>query len=315
MKKLRSCITVLIALVLMGVVTACGGGSSSVPTTIPATPAESQEAQTESVSEETAEETTEAPAETEETTPAAEAALADGTYIAEFDTDSSMFHVNEANEGKGILTVENGKMTIHVSLVSKKILNLYQGLAEDAQKDGAELLQPTTDTVTYSDGFSEEVYGFDVPVPYLDEEFDCALIGESGKWYDHKVSVSNPEPYEESEDAGEGEEIALEDGNYMIEVTLEGGSGKATVDSPTEIRVAGGEITAVIIWSSPNYDYMIVDGDKLLPINESGNSVFEIPVSALGVPLEVKADTVAMSTPHEIDYTLTFDPASVTPAE
>ena len=118
--------------------------------------------------------------------------LADGTYTADFNTDSSMFHVNEAYDGKGILTVENGQMTIHVSMPSKNIVNLYLGSAEDAQKDGAELIQPVTDTVTYSDGTTEEVNGFDVPVPALDEEFDLALIGTKGKWYDHKVSVSNP---------------------------------------------------------------------------------------------------------------------------
>ena len=118
--------------------------------------------------------------------------LEDGTYSAEFDTDSGMFHVNEANEGKGTLTVEDGKMTIHISLVSKNIVNLFPGTAKEAQKKGAKLLEPTTDKVTYSDGTTEEVYGFDVPVPALDEEFDLALIGTKGKWYDHKVSVSNP---------------------------------------------------------------------------------------------------------------------------
>lgn len=97
--------------------------------------------------------------------------LADGTYTADFNTDSSMFHVNEAYDGKGILTVENGQMTIHVSMPSKNIVNLYLGSAEDAQKDGAELIQPVTDTVTYSDGTTEEVNGFDVPVPVIDEEF------------------------------------------------------------------------------------------------------------------------------------------------
>ena len=119
--------------------------------------------------------------------------LADGTYTADFNTDSSMFHVNEAYDGKGILTVENGQMTIHVSMPSKNIVNLYLGSAEDAQKDGAEIIEPTTDTVKYSDGYTEEVYGFDIPVPAIDEEFDVALLGEKGKWYDHKVSVSNPE--------------------------------------------------------------------------------------------------------------------------
>jgi len=120
--------------------------------------------------------------------------LADGVYSAKFDTDSSMFHVNEANEGKGVLTVENGEMSIHVSLVSKNIINLFVGTAEDAQKDGANILEPTTDTVTYSDGMNEEVYGFDIPVPAIGEEFDVALLGKKDKWYDHKVSVSDPQP-------------------------------------------------------------------------------------------------------------------------
>ena len=125
--------------------------------------------------------------------------LADGTYTADFNTDSSMFHVNEAYDGKGILTVENGQMTIHVSMPTKNIVNLYLVSAEDAQKDGAELIQPVTDTVTYSDGTTEEVNGFDVPVPVIDEEFDLALIGKKGVWYDHKVSVSNPVAVEETD--------------------------------------------------------------------------------------------------------------------
>ena len=115
-------------------------------------------------------------------------------YLAEFKTDSSMFHVNEANKGMGVLTVKDGVAVIHISLVGKSILNLYPGLAEDAQKDGAVLLDPTTDTVTYEDGMTEEVYGFDVPVPVIGEEFDLALIGKKGKWYDHKVVVLNPVP-------------------------------------------------------------------------------------------------------------------------
>ncbi len=124
------------------------------------------------------------------------AALADGVYSADFITDSSMFHVNEANDGKGILKVENGKMTIHVSLVSKKIVNLFSGTAEDAQQDGAALLEPTIDSVTYSDGATEDVYGFDIPVPAIDEDFAVALLGTKGTWYDHTVSVSNPIPAE-----------------------------------------------------------------------------------------------------------------------
>lgn len=119
-------------------------------------------------------------------------ALEDGTYAADFTTDSSMFHVNEAEDGKGVLTVKDGQMTIHVSLASENILNLFPGSAEDAKKDGAALLQPTKDTVKYSDGTEEVVNGFDIPVPALDEEFPLALVGKKGKWYDHMVKVSNP---------------------------------------------------------------------------------------------------------------------------
>lgn len=233
---------------------------------------------------------------------AGEVQLPDGVYSAKFETDSSMFHVSEACEGRGTLTVENGKMTIHISLGSKKILNLYLGLAEDAEKEGAELLMPTEDTVTYSDGMTEEVYGFDVPVPVLEEEFDLALIGTKGKWYDHKVSVSNPVPLEDQgADMGE-----IADGTYTAELTFEGGSGKAKVLSPATITVTEGKAAALIEWSSPNYDYMIVDGEKYLPVNTEGNSVFEIPVAAFDVPIEVIGDTVAMSKPHEVEYTLTF---------
>lgn len=118
-------------------------------------------------------------------------ALADGTYSAKFDTDSGMFHVNEAYDGRGTLTVKGGKMTLHIVMPSQNIVNLFLGTAEDAQKDEAKLIQPTTEEVTYSDGSKEEVYAFDVPVEALDQEFDLALIGTKGKWYDHKVSVSD----------------------------------------------------------------------------------------------------------------------------
>ena len=160
-----------------------------------ATEAASEEETTEAVTEATSEEeTTEAA--TEKKTDSAAVELEDGTYTADFDTDSSMFHANEACDGKGTLTVKDGEMTFHVSLASKNIVNLFVGTAEDAQKDGAQLLEPTTDEVTYSDGTTEEVYGFDIPVPGVDEEFDLALLGTKGTWYDHVVSISNPEKTE-----------------------------------------------------------------------------------------------------------------------
>ena len=232
-----------------------------------------------------------------------EAQLPDGVYTAEFSTDSSMFHVSEACDGKGTLTVKDGVMTIHISLGSKKILNLYPGLAEDAAKDGAVLLEPTTDTVIYSDGMTEEVYGFDVPVPVIGEEFDLALIGTKGKWYDHKVKVSDPV----AEGTADTFDLStVEDGTYTIELTMEGGSGRASIQSPAQLAIADGAATATLEWSSPNYDYMLVNGEKYLPVNTEGNSVFEVPVEALDAPLTMIGDTVAMSTPHEVEYTVTF---------
>lgn len=240
---------------------------------------------------------------TQDTEEPAKIDLPDGIYTAEFTTDSSMFHVNEAYDNKGILTVKDGQATIHITLTSKKIVNLFLGTAEDARKDGAELLEPTTDTVDYEDGTTDEAYGFDVPVPALDEEFDLALIGTKGEWYDHKVKVSNPQPQEDTADTiGD---VQLSDGTYEIDLDFEGGSGKASISSPARVTISNGDAIATVEWSSPNYDYMLIDGEKYMPVNTEGNSVFEIPV-ILDEPMQVIGDTVAMSTPHEIEYTLTF---------
>ena len=108
------------------------------------------------------------------------------------------------------------------------------------------------------------------------------------------------------------EELNLKDGEYTAEVTMEGGSGRATIDSPTDISVKDGKVTAEIKWSSSHYDYMLVDGEKFLPVNTEGNSVFEVPVAEFDKPMTVMADTTAMSVPHEIEYTLTFASDTVT---
>ena len=280
--------------------TACG--KNTAPTEAPADEKQEEVTQeasvvetTETESEEPSEETTKAPIE-------------DGVYLASFDTDSSMFHVNEAWDGKGILTVKDGVMTIHIVMPSKNTVNLFYGLAEDAQKDGAKLIDPTDEEVTYDDGTSEEVYAYDVPVPYLDEEYDVALIGKKHVWYDHKVKVSDPKPYdaESGSDNTDDTKAAADADGLTAEVTLTGGSGKATVTSPAKIREEDGKIIATVEWSSPHYDYMIVDGQKYEPINTEGNSVFEILIPGYNEDFTVIADTTAMSKPHEIEYVLNF---------
>ena len=219
--------------------------------------------------------------------------LRDGVYSAKFTTDGSMFHVNEAYKGRGRLTVKDGTMTIHSTMPSKNTVNLFAGKAEDAQKNGALLIAPTVDTVTYEDGMQEEVFGFDLPVPYIGEEFDCALVGTKGKWYDHKVSVDDPVRI-------------IEDGEYTVNVTLSGGAGKASVDSPAKLIAENGVYTAELVWSSPNYEYVVVDGVQYDRLDREGNSAFLIPVR-IDEEIRISALTTAMSTPHLIEYTLFFD--------
>ena len=201
---------ILSSVLTMAMISGCASQSTSNAST-----AASETASTAAATEAASETASEAPAEASEAEASTEATaegtdsteLADGVYSATFTTDGSMFHVNEAYDDKGTLTVKDGKMTIHISLTSKNIVNLFPGTAEDAQKEGAELLQPTTDTVKYDDGTTEEVNGFDVPVPAIDEPFALALIGTKGKWYDHQVTVSNVEK-EDTEASAESDEAA-----------------------------------------------------------------------------------------------------------
>ena len=234
--------------------------------------------------------------------------LPDGVYSAIFKTDSSMFHVNETLDDKGVLTVENGKATIHIALTSKNIVNLYPGLAENAPNDEAGWLNPSEEELTYPDGLKETVNAFDVPVPSLGEEFDLALIGKKEIWYDHKVSVSNPVPMDsDNENAAADTDKKETAGDLEVEVGLVGGSGKASIDTPAAVKTdENGQYILTVSWSSPYYDYMIVDGEKYMPVNEEGNSVFEIPIPSLDCEITVIADTVAMSKPHEIEYTISI---------
>lgn len=180
--------------------------------------------------ENTAEESSTADSEAAAAESADSSELADGVYSAKFETDNNMFSVNEANDGLGVLTVADGKMTIHVSLASERIVNLFEGTAEDAQKDGAELINPTVDQVTYSDGTTEEVYGFDIPVPALDEEFDVALVGTKGKWYDHKVTVSDPQAITD-EEAAKLADVVEESASTESSATENADAAEADTDS------------------------------------------------------------------------------------
>lgn len=119
--------------------------------------------------------------------------LADGVYTVDVTTDGGMFKLNEAAEGKGTLTVKDGQMTLHMTLSGKGFTQLFVGSAEDAQKEGAAVIEAVEDTMNYSDGTTDTANGFDVPVAELDADLAVAALGKkSGSWYDHTIRVSNP---------------------------------------------------------------------------------------------------------------------------
>ena len=128
------------------------------------------------------------------------------------------------------------------------------------------------------------------------------LLGMCGGSSQAFVSEQQTETVLTQEETG----LEFQDGTYQMEVELLGGSGRASVTSPAKVEIKDGKAVATLEWSSPNYDYMVVDGEKYLPVNTEGNSVFQIPVEAFDQDIAVIADTVAMSTPHEIEYTLNF---------
>ena len=257
--------------------------------------------------------------------PVTAADVADGTYEVEVESSSSMFKITKA-----VLTVENGEMTVDLTLSGTSYLVLYPGTGTEA----------AADTEDHYIGYTEDAdgaYTYTIPVPALDQPFPCAAFSaKKEQWYDRSllvradslpseaVLVELPD-YEALEKAarearieamkGEGEEtlpipsiLDLADGEYAINVFMEGGSGKASVASPATLNVKDGVGAVRLEWSSPNYDYMLVDGVRYEPVNTEGNSVFEVPVTVLCEPLTMIADTTAMSTPHEIEYTFTFTP-------
>lgn len=225
-----------------------------------------------------------------------------GEYQITVDSSSSMFKIAECK-----LTVADGKMTAALTINSKSYDYLYAGTAEQAaQADQADLIAPQE---------TESGCIFTFPVEALDQEIDCAAFSHKKQlWYERKLvfrADSLPEDALPQQEKITAETLGLADGEYTVNITLEGGSGKATVQSPAKLTVTNGQASAEIIWSSNKYDYMRIGEEKYLPTDTTEFSVFEIPVAAFDTRLKIAADTTAMSTPHEIEYTLYFDSASI----
>lgn len=234
-------------------------------------------------------------------------ALKDGVYEVRVDSSSGMFRITECE-----LTVQDGAMSAVMTMSGTGYLKLYMGTGAEAEQASE------ADFIPFVENTDGE-YTFRVPVEALDKGINCSAFSRKKEtWYDRVlVFCSGSLPAEAFADgeAATAKSLKLEDGSYTVAVSLEGGSGRASVETPAALRIEDGKAFAVITWGSSNYDYMKVDGEKLDLISTGGNSSFEIPVRVFDRKMPVIADTIAMSEPHEVEYTLVFDSTTIKKAE
>ena len=238
-------------------------------------------------------------------TPLYASSLLEGVYPVTVDCSSSMFRIADC-----LLTVQGGAISARLTMGGKSYGWVYPGTAQEAASaDHADHIPAQFD--------ENGATVFEIPVQGLDMGIPCAAFSLNKElWYDRTlVFRSDSLPLSAFADGVlvTPASLQLADGVYSVEVSLTGGSGKARVESPAHLTVSDGVCTAEIVWGSKNYDYMKVEGVQYFPINTEGNSAFEIPVTVFDRPMAVIADTVAMSQPHEISYSLLFDSSSLQP--
>ena len=226
-----------------------------------------------------------------------------GNYNVSVDSSSSMFKIAGC-----ILHVSDHDMIADIIIDSKSYDALYMG-TEDEAKNSAE-----SDRITYTTNEKGQSV-FTVPVEALDKEIQCAaLSAKKQEWYGRTLvfrADSLPDTAFKEARYATAESLKLEDGEYNIDVKLEGGSGKASVESPAKLTVKDGKATAKIVWSSDKYDKMVVNYLEYTPEIADGHSVFEIPVGGFDYRMHIEAETTAMSEPHMIEYTLYFDSSTI----
>lgn len=264
--------------------------------------------------------------------------VADGSYPVEVHSSSSMFRIIDAT-----LTVTGGEMEAAITLSGTGYLKLFLGTGEEAAKSDISFYigyeEDADGHYTYT--LPVEALNKEIPCAAFskrkDRWYDRLILFDASSLPEDALAVTLPDydtiekamrlwernqaddtdTTDSTEDSGDSENVTLsateaieldmDDGEYSIELTLTGGSGKASVVSPTILTVQDGRAYAQIQWSSSNYDYMLIGEEKYLNMAEpEAYSVFEIPVTAMDEPMTVIADTTAMGTPHEVAYTLTF---------
>ena len=229
--------------------------------------------------------------------------IKDGIYSITVDSSSPMFNITECE-----LRVESGKMTAVITMGGTGYAYIFMGTSDEAENAAED------EYIGYSEDDTGK-HSFTVPVEALNKEISCAAFSKKKEqWYDRLLvfrADSLPVDAYTSGTVKTAADLGLEDGQYTADVILSGGSGRASVESPALITVTEGKVIAKIIWNSKNYDYMVVEGEKYLPLESEENSAFEIPVASFDFDLPVSADTTAMSTPHEIEYTLRFNSSGI----
>lgn len=257
--------------------------------------------------------------------------IEDGTYEISVDSSSAYFKITDAE-----LLVDGDEMSAKITISSLSYQYVFPGTVEEAEK------ADKSDWIDYEETDEKSIFTF--PVEALDKEIDCAAFSKNRQiWYDRKlvfdastlpegalkielpdyeliekaIRAYDIEGMDEAADGtGEQEEaheppkpvsVSRSDGEYSIEVNMTGGSGRASISSPTLLIVRDGKAYARLLWSSAYYDYMIIDGEYYYnQTTDGGNSTFEIPITVMDGAMPVIADTTAMGEPVEIEYTLTF---------
>ena len=252
--------------------------------------------------------------------------LNEGKYDINVLSGSDQFKIKSSK-----LMVVGNALQLVINVEGDAYSKVVLGKAADAA--GASVIEGESD--------GEGGTTFRIPVKNLNEVLEfAAYADEYGKWFDRtllpkadSLDSAAIKPVEKPDDTGKdekksdekksdsgkssggkssggkssgGSSSTLKDGEYKVDVAFSGGTGKAKINSPATLHVKNGKMTVTVVWTSKYYDYMKVGGKKYNNENKGGYSTFTFPISALGKSMKVIGDTTAMSTPHEIEYTVKF---------